>query len=142
MFIAYLSLGSNLGNRPNNLKKAQQLLEECGVYLKKASKIYETEPVSRVPQGKFLNMCIEVQTKHGPQKLLKICQLIEKQMGRIRASAKRAGYEQPRIIDIDILLYDNLKINTPRLKIPHPRMHQREFVLKPLNDIAPCVKYL
>ncbi len=142
MFTAYLSLGSNLGNRPNNLKKAQQLLEECGVHIKKTSKIYETNAVSRIKQGKFLNMCIKVHTKHSPQKLLKICQLIERQMGRIRASAKRAGYEKPRIIDIDILLYEDLQINTRQLKIPHPRMHLREFVLKPLNDIAERVKYL
>lgn len=142
MFTAYLSLGSNLGKRPNNLKKAQKLLEECGVHIKKASKIYETNAVSRVKQGKFLNMCIEVQTMHSPQKLLAICQLIEKQMGRKRLKPKRAGYEKPRIIDIDILLFEDLKINTRQLKIPHPRMHLREFVLKPLNDIAPCVKYL
>jgi len=142
MHTAYLALGTNLGSRKRNLIKACKLLEECGVKVTKTSKIYETKAVSRIKQPKFLNQCVEVQTEHSPQKLLKICQLIERQMGRKRSTPKRAGYEKPRIIDIDILLYENLKINTRTLKIPHPRMHLREFVLKPLNDIAPCVKYL
>lgn len=142
MHTAYLSLGTNLGFRKRNLKKAQKLLEECGVHIKKASKIYETKAVSRIQQPKFLNQALKVQTRHSPQKLLNICQSVESQMGRKKPKPKRINYELPRIIDIDILLYDNLKINTPRLKIPHPRMHLRDFVLKPLNDIAQGVKYI
>lgn len=138
---AYLALGSNLGKRPYNLKKARKLLEECGVFIKKSSKIYETKPVSRIPQRKFLNQCLLVETEHNPQKLLKIAKLIEKQMGREQIAKKRKNYEKPRLIDLDILLYENLQINTKFLKIPHPRMHKRKFVLEPLNDIAPLLEH-
>ncbi len=137
MFKAYLALGSNLGKRPYNLKKAKRLLEECGVKITKVSKIYETRPVSRVNQRKFLNQCLEVKTDHDPKKLLSICQIIEKQMGRKKLQPKKIGHEKPRIIDIDILLYENRIIDTKFLKIPHPRMHLRKFALEPLNDIAP-----
>ncbi|MFC1810966.1 2-amino-4-hydroxy-6-hydroxymethyldihydropteridine diphosphokinase [Patescibacteria group bacterium] len=138
---AYLALGSNLGKRPQNLKKAIELLKECGVKILKSSKIHETKPVSRILQRKFLNQCLEVETKHNPQKLLKICQLIEGQMGRDRIVKKRKYHEKPRKIDIDILLYENLIINSKFLKIPHPRMHKRKFVLEPLNDIAPRLEH-
>lgn len=133
---AYLALGSNLGQRPQNLKKARKLLEECGVKILKSSKIYETKPVSRISQRKFFNQCLEVETKHNPQKLLKICRFIERQMGRDHTVKKRAGSEKPRTIDIDILFYENFILDTKFLKIPHPRMHKRKFVLEPLNDIA------
>ncbi len=137
MFKAYLALGSNSGKRPHNLEKARKLLEECGIKITKVSKIYETEPVSRINQGKFLNQCFEIKTNHDPRRLLSICQMIEKQMGRKKLRAKKIGYEKPRIIDIDILLYENGIINKKFLKVPHPRMHSRKFVLEPLNDIAP-----
>ncbi|MFC1600107.1 2-amino-4-hydroxy-6-hydroxymethyldihydropteridine diphosphokinase, partial [Patescibacteria group bacterium] len=85
------------------------------------------------------NQVIEVRTAHDPKKLLQIIKMIEREMGRDRTQKKRRGYERPRIIDIDILIYNNLKINKRNLKIPHPRMNQREFVLKPLKEIAPML---
>lgn len=135
----YLGLGSNLGRKSDNLKKAIKLLDECGVKTIKQSKIYITDPISKVPQPKFANQVIEVQTQHPPQKLLQIIKLIERQMGRKRNKPKRAGYERPRLIDIDILIYNKQKINKRNLKIPHPRMKQREFVMKPLKEIAPML---
>lgn len=131
----YLALGTNLGRRKQNLEKAMKLLEECGVRIKKQSKIYETEAVSKVEQPDFFNMCIKVETKHNPQKLLRIIKMIEAEMGRDRSKPKRKGYERARIIDIDILEYNGQKINQRNLQIPHPRMHKRKFVLDPLNDI-------
>jgi 2-amino-4-hydroxy-6-hydroxymethyldihydropteridine diphosphokinase len=133
----YLALGSNMGKRRNNLKKALNLIEECGIKIIKKSKIYETKAVSKVEQDDFLNMCVEAKTRHSPEKVLRAIQIVEKQAGRKRKEKKRAGYEKPRVIDIDILLFNGKIINKRNLKIPHPEMHEREFVLKPLNDIAP-----
>ncbi len=134
---AYLSLGSNIGKRPTNLKKAIKLIEECGIVVSKKSGFYETAAVSKIKQKNFINMCIEIKTTASSRKLLQICQMIEKQMGRNRKLPKKEGYEKPRIIDIDILMYENEKINKRNLKIPHPKMHKRRFVLEPLNEIAP-----
>ena len=135
----YLGLGSNLGRKSQNLKKAIFLLNECGVQTIKQSKIHHTAPVSKVLQPDFANQVIEVETQHDPEKLLQIIKLIEHQMGRDRTHKKRIGAERPRLIDIDILIYNNLKINKRNLKIPHPRMNQREFVLKPLKEITPVL---
>lgn len=135
----FLALGSNLGRKSDNLKKAMKLLEECGVRTIKQSKVYITKPISKVQQPDFANQAIEVETQHKPEKLLKIIKLIEKQMGRDRSKPKRTGYERPRIIDIDILIYNNLKINRRNLKVPHPRMKERDFVMKPLKEIAPML---
>lgn len=131
----FLALGSNLGNRKNNLQKAIKLLNECGVNTVKKSKIRQTKAVSKVKQPDFLNMCIKVVTQHNPQKLLKVIHLIEKEIGRDRSKLKRKGYERPRLIDIDILIFNDLKINKRNLQIPHPRMQERKFVMDPLNDI-------
>lgn len=135
----FLALGSNLGRKSDNLKKAMKLLEECGVRTIKQSKVYITKPISKVQQPDFANQAIEVETQHKPEKLLKIIKLIEKQMGRDRSKPKRTGYERPRIIDIDILIYNNLKINRRNLKVLHPRMKERDFVMKPLKEIAPML---
>jgi len=135
----YLSLGSNMGRRPNNVKKAIVLLDESGLTIEKISALYETNPVSKVTQRRFINACVKVATDFSPQKVLRTVQLIEKQMGRDRSKRKRKGYERPRIIDIDILLYDNLIVNKKNLKIPHPEMKNRDFVLRPLFDIAPGI---
>jgi 2-amino-4-hydroxy-6-hydroxymethyldihydropteridine diphosphokinase len=133
----YLALGSNIGRRRNNLIKALKLIEECGIKITKKSKIYETKAVSQVKQGDFLNMCVEAKTRHSPEKVLRAIKVVEKQMGRKRKEKKRSGYEKPRIIDIDILLFGGNIISKRNIKIPHPSMHKRKFVLKPLNDIAP-----
>lgn len=135
MHTVYLSLGSNIGNRVNNIKKAVALLDECGLTVEDISALYETAAVSKIKQRDFINACVKVKTLFSPEKVLRIVQLIEKQMGRDRSRPKRKGYEKPRIIDIDILLYDDLKVNKRNLKIPHPEMKNRDFVLKPLSDI-------
>ncbi len=127
----YLGLGTNLDNRRENLKIA---LKEIAIFakIKNKSSIYETEPVGYKDQGKFLNMVIEIEADLSPQELIIRLHEIEHKMGRDRSKEIKNG---PRIIDLDILLYGNKKIDEPHLKIPHPRMHKREFVLKPLSEI-------
>jgi len=132
----FLSLGSNLGNREENLQKAitylhQELIDiEC-------SQIYETLPLYEKKQPKFLNCVIKGKTDRNPFKLLDYCMNLEIQLGRDRIASRAKG---PRIIDIDILLYNNEIIHDHRLHIPHPGMYEREFVLLPLIEIDPNVK--
>jgi 2-amino-4-hydroxy-6-hydroxymethyldihydropteridine diphosphokinase len=133
----YFSLGSNLGRRKDNLNKAIKFLAEAGVKILKISSIYETEPVSKIKQGDFLNICIQAETELLPEKLLKLCKTIEKQMGRKPHRINRPGFYEPRIIDIDIILYGQKIIHKRNLQIPHKNMHLRRFVLEPLNEIAP-----
>ncbi|EGD50630.1 2-amino-4-hydroxy-6-hydroxymethyldihydropteridine pyrophosphokinase [Thermoanaerobacter ethanolicus JW 200] len=132
----YLSLGSNLGDREENLKRAVFELEHWeGIILKKLSPIYETKPVGYLNQDMFLNIAVEVETNIGPYDLLKVVNEIEKKLKRQRLI--RWG---PRTIDIDILLYDDIELNDEVLTIPHPRMWERAFVLIPLSDINPFIK--
>lgn len=98
----------------------------------KMSSVIETEPVGGPPQGKYLNAVMEGSTTQTPEELLENITAIEKLMGRVRTVK-----DGPRVIDIDILLYDQLSVNLPHLTIPHPRMHSRVFVLEPLKEIAP-----
>jgi len=128
----YLGIGSNLGNRKQNINKALALLEENKIKVKKVSHIIETEPVGGPKQDKFLNAALQAETILKPRQLLNKLKEIEKKLGRRRTT--RFG---PRTIDLDILLYDNLKVKTKDLTVPHLRMFEREFVLKPLNEIAP-----
>ncbi|MCR4336201.1 MAG: 2-amino-4-hydroxy-6-hydroxymethyldihydropteridine diphosphokinase [Candidatus Omnitrophica bacterium] len=132
MPIIYLSLGSNLGKRDENLAKALAELEKVGVAIEKESSIIETDPIGGPPQGKFFNMVLRAQTDLSPQELLQQIHIIEKNLGRVRSIK-----DGPRTIDIDILLYDDLKINDEDLVIPHPRMKEREFVMNPLREIEP-----
>lgn len=141
METVYLALGSNIGRRKYHLSKALKLIEECGLDITKKSKIYKTKAVSKIKQDDFLNMCVEAKTTHSPEKLLTAIQLIEKQIGRTRKEKKKVGYEKPRIIDIDIIFYGNKIVGRRNLKIPHPRMHKRKFVLEPLSEIAPLIKH-
>lgn len=136
MNTAYLSLGSNVGRRADNLKKALKLLKECGINILLISDIFETQAVSKIKQKDFLNLCIKIQTDFSPEKLLNICMLIEKEIGRDRSEKRRAGYEKPRIADLDILLFNQEIIRKKNLTVPHKRMHERMFVLKPLSQIA------
>jgi len=129
---AYLSLGSNLGNRQENLDRALKLISER-MRVGKISSIYDTEPVGLVDQPRFLNLACEVFTRLTPEALLTLFKGFEQKMGRY----SRSG--EPRIIDIDIVLYGDQVVNTPDLVIPHPRMHERSFVLTPLTEIAPDV---
>ncbi len=132
MATAYLGLGSNLGDRAGNIAKAVALLQDKGIALLKMSMINETDPVGGPPQGKFLNAVVKVETNFSAQELLSRCQNVEKQLGRVRGAV--CG---PRTMDIDILLYDQLRMNTPSLVIPHPRMRERAFVMDPLREIEP-----
>lgn len=129
---AYLSLGSNLGDRNANLQGAMKELEETGVQIAAVSQIYVTEPWGGVEQPEFWNLAVEIETTLDPLELLKICQDIELSLGR-----ERSIHWGPRTIDIDILLYDNRVSNTPELTLPHPHMEKRAFVLSPLREIAP-----
>ncbi len=126
----YLSLGSNLGNRQENLDRALKLLSER-MRMGKVSSIYDTEAVGPISQPRFLNLACEVFTRLAPEGLLALVKGIELKMGRY----SRSG--EPRIIDIDIILYGDQVINTPSLVVPHPKMHERSFVLVPLAEIAP-----
>jgi 2-amino-4-hydroxy-6-hydroxymethyldihydropteridine diphosphokinase len=128
---AYLSLGSNVGDRPANLHRAIAALTERGIRVVKQSSIYETEPVGFREQDWFLNCALEIETLLSPQELLEALLEIEQGMGRHRT--RPMG---PRIIDIDILLYGNETIQSDELTIPHPRMAERKFVLIPLSEIA------
>ena len=128
----YFSLGSNLGNRQENLDRALKLLSER-MRMGKVSAIYDTEPIGNVNQPRFLNLACEAFTRLTPEGLLALVKGIELKMGRY----SRSG--EPRIIDIDIILYGDQVVNTPNLVIPHPQMHERSFVLVPLAEIAPDV---
>jgi 2-amino-4-hydroxy-6-hydroxymethyldihydropteridine diphosphokinase len=130
---AYLSLGSNVGGREARLREAQARLSMAGRVVKFSS-FYETEPVEVTEQPWFVNCAVELKTTETPEHLMATILQIEKEMGRHRTQEKG-----PRLIDIDILLFDNEIIETENLTIPHPAMHQRRFVLEPLMEIAPDV---
>jgi 2-amino-4-hydroxy-6-hydroxymethyldihydropteridine diphosphokinase len=130
---AYIGLGTNMGDRQRNLERAVELLPSEGVIVESVSGIYETEPWGFESETSFLNMAASLETEMPPEDLMKYLLSLEAIMGRIREGK---GY-QARLIDIDLLFYDNLVIETPHLRLPHPLLHRRYFVLKPLNDIAP-----
>ena len=131
MAIVYLGLGSNLGDRVSYIKKAVALLEEGKVKVHRLSTIIETEPVGGPEQGKYLNAVLKASTGLSPEDLHELTQSIEHKLGRTNKILNG-----PRVIDIDILLYDDIKLITPKLIIPHPRMCARNFVMKPLKEIA------
>ncbi len=128
----YISAGSNLGDRLANLEKGLVMLGMKGVLLRKRSSIFETEPVGFRDQPWFLNMAVEAETHMSASDLLGVCHDIEMQHGRIRAFQG-----SPRTLDLDILFYGNLVIRMDGLRIPHPRLAERRFVLVPLAQIAP-----
>ena len=133
MHTVYLALGTNLGNRKAIMREAiDNIGKKVGTVMRQYS-FYETEPWGFESPNLFLNACICVSTKLAPRQLLEVTQAIERDMGRIE---KTVGLQYvDRIIDIDILLYDDLHINEPDLVIPHPLMEEREFVMKPLLEI-------
>jgi 2-amino-4-hydroxy-6-hydroxymethyldihydropteridine diphosphokinase len=133
---AYLSLGSNVGDRHENLRKALELLEAAGARVVRRSSLYETEPQDLKNQPWFLNAVAEVQTALFPMQLLARIHRVERQLGR-----KRTVPKGPRTIDIDILLYGNSIVETVELQIPHPRFSERRFVLEPLLEIAPDLRH-
>ena len=129
----YLGIGSNLGDRRRNIEAAIELLRDTGdIEVARISTLYETDPVGGPPQGKFLNGALEVKTNLAPYDLLKSLNKIEEKLGRVRTIK-----HGPRTLDLDILTYDDITINQPDLVIPHPQMTLRDFVLKPLTEIAP-----
>jgi len=131
----YLSLGSNLGNRAANLNVAIERLRELG-QVRVVSSFYETEPVDLANQPWFLNCAVALETEMMPRRLLRSVMGIEQVLGRRRLQVKG-----PRTIDIDILLFGNSVVDTAELIIPHPALHERRFVLEPLNEIAAEVRH-
>ena len=131
MNTAYLGLGSNIGDKEENIQRAVELIKEkCEV--SRQSSFYETEPVGYDNQDWFLNSVIEVKTILAPEELLAFLQSIEQEMGRIKTFKNG-----PRVIDLDILFYGDQTVKEEHLIIPHPRLHERLFVLEPLHEICP-----
>lgn len=133
---AYLALGSNMGDREKNLKKAIEAIDSHeGIQVKEVSSFYETDPVGYEDQDRFLNAALSCDTTLGPYELLEYLQSIERDLKRVRTIPWG-----PRPIDLDILIYGDLELtDEPRLLIPHPLMTEREFVLMPLAEIVPEV---
>jgi len=130
---AYIALGSNVGDKKGNIALALSLLtKSSSVQIQKRSSLYITEPAGYEDQEDFLNMVIKIYTELSPRELFSLCKSIEKEMGRV--TEIRWG---PRVIDLDILLYEDNIIKEEDLVIPHPRMHERAFVLIPLAEIEP-----
>lgn len=131
MEVVLIALGSNLGNRGENLRKAITALEPH-VAVQKKSRVYESMPQGVGEQSLYLNMAISGETELAPRALLDVLQQIERDLGRAPNS-----HNMPRPIDLDIVLYGDTVLDTPELTLPHPRMHERAFVLVPLEEIAP-----
>lgn len=136
--IAYLSVGSNLGHKLENCRNGVASLARCpDIRLIDQSPIYRTEPVDYQDQDWFVNYALKIETELDPLALLKLLKSIEQEAGRV-PHAIRFG---PRVLDLDIILYDDIVQNDARLTIPHPRMHKRRFVLKPICDIDPDINH-
>ena len=136
MKIVFLSLGSNLGNRAENIRRAVEALAQQGVRILRQSAVYETEPVDIREQGWFLNCVVEVETDLMPRQFMHALLETERSLGR-RRNIPRG----PRPIDIDILFFGSSVVQTPQLEIPHPRIAKRRFVLAPLAEIAPSLRH-
>lgn len=131
--VAYLGLGTNMGDREGNLRAALRLLSaDEGILVRQWSQVYETEPWGVTDQPKFLNFAVEAATTLTPDALLTLCKEVEATLGRV--PGPRFG---PRLIDLDILLYGREVVELPHLQIPHPRLHLRAFALVPMEEIAP-----
>lgn len=133
MHTIYLSLGTNLGSREDNLERALRLLQEQVGALLRRSSVHETTPWGFESSHMFLNLCVCMATSLSPLQLLATTKQIERQLGRTQKSAH--GHYVDRLIDIDILLYDDAHVNESDLIIPHPHMYERDFVMLPLNEI-------
>jgi 2-amino-4-hydroxy-6-hydroxymethyldihydropteridine diphosphokinase len=132
MSTAYIGIGSNLGKRQENCLRAIELIEKKGILIKKRSSLCETEPWGVKDQPLFINMAIEVETDFNPHEFLPVLKDVELEVGR-----EESGRWGPRVIDLDILLFDDIVMEEDGLTIPHPLLHKRDFVLSPLNEIAP-----
>ena len=134
MAIVFVGLGSNVGDRQKNLTDAiEELRKFPKTQIISVSKFYETKPVGGPPQKDFLNAAIELQTTLPPGVLLAGFQKTEQNFGR----PQDHGRWEPRVLDLDLLFYDDMILNSPELTIPHPLLHQRRFALEPMNEIAP-----
>ena len=133
MNLIYLSLGSNLGHREHNLEEALEKIQNRIGGLEAISRIYETESWGYSSENRFFNCCLSLRTKMDPLDLMELLLEIEHEMGRHREGK---GYSD-RLIDIDLLLYGDIQLDLPSLKVPHPAMGERKFVLAPLAEIAP-----
>jgi len=132
----YLSLGSNLGDRVSHIRKALAQLNSAGIRVSRVSSFYRTEPVDFLRQAWFLNCAVEAATMLMPMQLLRAVKTVERAVGR------RPGVNKgPRVIDIDILLYENVVVRSPTLTIPHARLTERRFVLVPLGELAPALRH-
>jgi 2-amino-4-hydroxy-6-hydroxymethyldihydropteridine diphosphokinase len=131
----YISVGSNMGDKPVNCQNGISGVTSAGTdtVLTAASEFYRTEPVDYLDQDWFVNAVIQVETSLDPMGLLNVTQRVQQQVGR-KQGGMRFG---PRVLDLDILFFDDLVLKSPELEIPHPRMHKRRFVLEPLCDINP-----
>ncbi len=135
--LAYIGLGANLGDPADQLDEARRRLAQIdGIEITRVSSYYTTPPVGVLDQPWFVNAVVEIRTRLAPLALLDVLQEIENAMGRIRK--ERWG---PRLVDLDLLLYNTMIIQSPRLVIPHPEMHRRGFVLLPLAEIAPQTRH-
>lgn len=136
MKLVYIGLGSNLGDRAENLRVAREQIAAADLRVLRASSLYETAPRDVEDQPWFLNQAIECETELFPRQLLACLQKIERAMGRKRAIAKG-----PREIDLDILLFGDAVMKAPELEVPHPRLSERRFVLEPLAELVPDKKH-
>lgn len=136
MPVVFIGIGSNLGDREGNCLRSIELMRQRGIAVIRQSSLYETEPWGVTEQPKFINMAVEAETSLAPRQLLNALKEIERQMGR--TVTEKWG---PRVIDLDILFYDDMIVDEPDLKIPHPLIAEREFVLRPLCEIAPDLKH-
>lgn len=133
MHKVYLSLGANVGDREHNIREAVRLLDSLAGHVTRVSSFLETEPWGFSSSHRFINVCVCLTTSLSPMSLLKATQNIESRLGRSAKSVE--GRYEDRVIDIDILLYDDLTVNLPELQIPHPLMYKRDFVMIPLKEI-------
>jgi 2-amino-4-hydroxy-6-hydroxymethyldihydropteridine diphosphokinase len=134
---AFVAFGSNLGDREATIRRALSALREAGVDVVAISSLTETDPVGYLDQPPFLNGAAELRTALSPRALLDLLLAVEARFGRDRSTVPAQG---PRTLDLDLLLYENEKIEEPGLQIPHPRLHERAFVLEPLAELDPSLE--
>lgn len=136
MNLVYISIGTNIGDKLKNMNDAVDAINHLpDTDVDAVSSVYETAPWGYLEQDNFYNICASVKTELGPNAFLGACLGIEAAFGR-----ERPFKNSPRIIDIDVLLYNDMQVNTQELTVPHPRMHERGFVLVPLKDVLPDLK--
>ena len=136
MAIVYLGIGTNLGRRKENIEAALELLKKRKIKINQVSSFFKTKPGEGVKGGYFLNAVVEIETELEPRRLLMLLGKIEEDLGRRKSHKRR----ETRTIDLDIIFYGSLILDESGITIPHPKFRQREFVLKPLNEIAPSFK--